>query len=135
MTYRVEITEEQLHIILRAVEMMMRTGIGQTDMLADWMTTRGHAINYSEEDKRDFYRHIYTKDVVKCELQGIMAACTDRSIDKSMTVKELNTIYEAIGHTIWLQQAEERRNYMDVRAQTPMQWGEEPVPKIERVGK
>ena len=41
MRYRIELTENQLGLVLYAVNLTMRTGIGQTDDLIHWIITMG----------------------------------------------------------------------------------------------
>lgn len=40
--YKVTLTEKQLDLIGKAVEMMLRTGMGQMYDLAEWMTLSDH---------------------------------------------------------------------------------------------
>ena len=50
---------------------------------------------------------------------------------KSITVQELETIYDVLRHQEWLDAP--TKLDCDVRASEPMQCGNEPIPKIERV--
>ncbi len=134
MTYTIELTAEQLHLVHRAIEMMMRTGLDQPEMLAEWIVTKGRTVHNGEDYQREFDWYVYTLGAIKDVLRGVMAAGRSKAdIDKSPDVLELETIYEAVGHRFWLDQPEERRNLFDIRADQPIKWGNEPVPKIERV--
>ena len=134
MTYTIELTAEQLHLIHRAIEMMMRTGLDQPEMLAEWIVTKGRTVHNGEDYQREFDRYIYTLGAIKSVLRGVMDAGRSKvDIDKSPDVLELETLYGAIGHQFWSDQSEEQRNLFDVRADEPIRWGREPVPKIERV--
>ena len=44
MKYKLELTEAQLNIVLRAVNLMMCTGIGQTSYLTEWLLAMGDNI-------------------------------------------------------------------------------------------
>ena len=137
MKYRIELTDVQLNAVLRAVNLMMRTGMGQTDDLTEWIVTMGDAVKLShstEEGKRRFNNYIITRNAIRPILDGMMrgCGCWRPFIDeKSETVNELSTIYDALRHQEWLDSG--TQSEYDVRAYEPMQWGNEPIPKIERV--
>lgn len=135
MKYRLELTEAQLNIVLRAVNLMMRIGMGQTDDLTEWLVTMGDNIKFdtsTEKGKRVFEDYYSTREAISPVIHGVMMGCwrgSDRQ--KSGTVLELETLYEALRHQEWLD-SETRLEY-DVRSYEPMQCGFEPIPKIERV--
>jgi hypothetical protein len=124
MKYRIELTDKQLHIVLRAVNLMMRTGMGQTDDLAEWLVTMG--------DKRAFIDYYSTRKTIKPVLDGVIYGCRrEYNALKSESVNELETIYTALRHQEWLDS--ESKSEYDVRSFEPTQEGFEPIPKIERV--
>ena len=135
MKYKLELTEAQLNIVLRAVNLMMRTGMGQTDDLTEWLVTMGDNIKFdtsTEKGKRVFEDYYSTREAIRPVIHGVMMGCwrgPDRQ--KSDTVLELETLYQALRHQEWLD-SETRLEY-DVRSYEPMQCGFEPIPKIERV--
>lgn len=135
MKYRIELTDVQLDAVLRAVNLMMRTGIGQMDDLTEWLVTMGDNIKFdtrTKQGKRVFEDYYSTREAIRPVLDGVKHGCWRRSNAlKSDTVQELETVYLALRHQEWLD-ADERFE-SDVRSREPMQCGFEPIPKIERV--
>ena len=135
MKYRLELTDTQLNIVLRAVNLMMRTGMGQTDDLTEWLVTMGDNIKYdtsTEKGKRVFDNYYRTREAIRPVLDGVMRGCWQNSSTmKSITVLELETVYDVLQHQKWLDTPAKLE--LDIRASEPMQWGNEPIPKIERV--
>ena len=135
MKYRLELTDTQLNIVLRAVNLMMRTGMGQTEDLTEWLVTMGDNIKFdtsTEKGKRVFEDYYSTRAAIRPVIHGVMIWCwRGPNRQKSDTVLELETLYEALRHQEWLDT--EERFESDVRSREPMQCGFEPIPKIERV--
>ena len=104
---------------------MMRTGIGQTYDLAEWLTLAGHDMPSGTE----FDIYIAERNVIESVLEGIMRNEAARR-KKSDSLRELTTLYEAIGHQQW---EDSRAPEWDVKSHEPMKFGGEPIPKIERV--
>ena len=135
MKYRIELTDTQLNIVLRAVNLMMRTGMGQTDDLSEWLVMMGDSIKLNtstDEGKRVFDNYYRTREAIRPVLDGVMRGCWQHSdIMKSITVRELETIYLTLRHQEWLDFG--TKSEYDVRSREPEQCGSEPIPKIERV--
>lgn len=135
MKYRIELTDTQLSIVLQAVNLMMRTGMGQTDDLTEWLVTMGDNIKFdtsTERGKRVFEDYYSTREAIRPVIHGVMMGCWRGSNAlKSDTVKELETIYFTLRHQEWLDL--ETKSEWDVRSRGPEQCGSEPIPKIERV--
>lgn len=135
MKYRIELTDVQFDAVLRAVNLMMRTGTGQADDLTEWLVTMGDNIEFNtstDDGKRVFANYYRTREAIRPVLDGVMHGCWQHSdIMKSDSVLELETIYLALRHQEWLDT--EERFESDVRSREPMQCGSEPIPKIERV--
>ncbi len=135
MKYRIELTDVQFDAVLRAVNLMMRTGMGQTDDLTEWLATQGDNIKFdtsTEAGKRVFENYCHTRDAIRPVIHGVMMGCWQHSnAMKSITVQELETIYDVLRHQEWLDAP--TKLDCDVRASEPMQCGNEPIPKIERV--
>lgn len=134
MKYRIELTDVQFDAVLRAVNLMMRTGMGQTDDLTEWLVTMGDNIKFdtsTEKGKRVFEEYYSTREAIRPVIHGVMMGCWRGPNRKSDTVLELETLYEALRHQEWLDT--EERFESDIRSREPMQCGFEPVPKIERV--
>lgn len=135
MKYRIELTDVQFDAVLRAVNLMMRTGTGQADDLTEWLVTMGDNIEFNtstDEGKRVFDNYYRTREAIRPVLDGVMRGCWQNSSTmKSITVRELETVYDVLRHQEWLDTPAKLE--WDVRAREPMQWGNEPIPKIERV--
>lgn len=136
MKYRIELTDVQFDAVLRAVNLMMRTGMGQTDDLTEWLVMQGDNINKfdtsTNEGKRVFENYYRTREAIRPVLDGVMRGCWQNSSTmKSITVRELETVYDVLRHQEWLDAPTKLE--WDVRAREPMQFGNEPIPKIERV--
>ena len=135
MKYKLELTDTQLNIVLRAVNLMMRTGMGQTNDLSEWLVMMGDSIKLNtstDEGKRVFDNYYITREAIRPVLDGVMHGCWQNSSTmKSITVLELETVYDVLQHQKWLDTPAKLE--WDVGAREPMQWGNEPIPKIERV--
>lgn len=134
MKYRLELTDTQLNAVLRAVNLMMRTGMGQADDLTEWLVTMGDNIKFdtsTENGKRVFEDYYSTREAIRPVIHGVMMGCWRGPNRKSDTVLELETLYEALRHQEWLDT--EERFESDARSREPMRCGSEPIPKIERV--
>ena len=126
--YKITLTEKQFELIGKAVEMMLRTGMGQTYDLAEWMALAG----YDTPSGTEFDIYIAERNVIESVLEGIMRNITEfpNGKGKSNSLQELTTLHEAIGHQQWKDSGEPE---WDVRSHKPMMCGSDPVPKIERV--
>ena len=135
MKYRIELTDVQLNMVLRAVNLMMRTGTGQTDDLTEWLVTMGDNIKFdtsAEEGKCVFEDYYSPREALRPVLDGVIRGCRRGSgTMKSDSVRELETLYLALRHQEWLDL--EVKQEWDVRSSEPFRCGMEPVPKIERV--
>lgn len=130
MKYRIELTDVQLNAVLRAVNLMMRTGMGQTDDLTEWLVTMGDNIKF--DTSTEFENYYHTLEAIRPVIHGVMMGCWQNSdTRKSDSVLELETIYLALRHQEWLDT--EERFESDVRSREPMQCGSEPIPKIDRL--
>ena len=66
--YRITLTEKQFALIETAVEIMLRTGMGQTYDLAEWLTLKGN--DYPHGNGFDIY--IAERNLIASVLEGIM---------------------------------------------------------------
>lgn len=138
MKYRIELTSGQLELVLRAINLMMRSGMGQSGDLSEWLASMGNKVKFdtsTEDGKLEFGRFISVRDTIRPVIDWIMDVCSfnsHRINTKSMDVRELETIYLAIRHRQWLDM--ENRPQWSTCSGESMQVGAEPVPKIERIG-
>ena len=126
--YRITLTEKQLALVETAVEMMLRTGRGQMYDLAEWIVLSG----CDTPSGAEFDIYIAERNLVQSVLEGMvrnMGRCPHVK-GESNPIRELTTLYEAIGHQQWKDSGEPE---WDVRSHEPMMCGKEPIPEIERV--
>ena len=124
--YKITLTENQLALVGTAVEIMLRSGMGQMYDLAEWLTLAGNDLPRGN----DFDIYVAERNVIKGVLEGITSYETVHSEKESDSVRELKTLYEAIRHQQW---KDSRAPEWDVRSHKPMMCGKEPIPKIERI--
>ena len=126
--YTITLTGRQFALVGDAVELMMRTGMGQMYDLAEWLTLSG----YDTPSGVEFDIYLAQRCLIQSMLEGISRNITECPHGKgeSNSVQELKTLYEAIGHKQWEDSGEPE---WDVRSHKPMMCGREPVPNIERV--
>ena len=126
--YTITLTGRQFALVGDAVELMMRTGMGQMYDLAEWLMLSG----YDTPSGVEFDIYLAQRNLIESVLEGISRDITECPHGKgeSNSVQELKTLYEAIGHQQWKNSGEPE---WDVRSHEPMKFGGEPIPNIERV--
>lgn len=130
--YRIEVTEKQLALLSQAVELMMRTGMGQPLELAEWLVSDGEKVTLTQEN---FVMYNTLRNLTMRMLKSLMdeATMTPPSDDcKSPKVLELETMCGAFKHQLWLDADIDHTSY-SVDGNEPMMWGEEPILRIEKV--
>jgi hypothetical protein len=127
--YRITLTENQLALVETAVEIMLRTGMGQMYDLAEWLTLSGYAF---PSGSTEFDIYLAQRNLIESVLEGISRDITEFPHGKgeSDSLQELKTLHEAIGHKQWEDSGEPE---WDVRSHKPMMCGKEPIPEIERI--
>ena len=127
--YTITLTGRQFALVGDAVELMMRTGMGQMYDLAGWLTLSGY--DYPT-GTTEFDIYLAQRNLIESVLEGISRNITECPHGKgeSNSVQELKTLYEAIGHQQWKDSGEPE---WDVRSHEPIKCGKEPVPEIERI--
>ena len=125
--YKITLTENQLALVGTAVEIMLRTGMGQMQDLAEWLTLAG---NDYPRGSDLFCLYVTERNLIQSVLEGIMRNEAAHRKEESDSLRELKTLYEAIRHQQW---KDSRALEWDVRSHKPMMCGKEPVPEIERI--
>jgi hypothetical protein len=127
--YRITLTENQLALVETAVEIMLRTGMGQMYDLAEWLTLSGYAF---PSGSTEFDIYLAQRNLIESVLEGISRDITEFPHGKgeSDSLQELKTLHEAIGHKQWEDSGEPE---WDIRSHEPMMCGKEPIPEIERI--
>ena len=126
--YTITLTGRQFALVGDAVELMMRTGMGQMYDLAEWLTLSG----YDTPSGVEFDIYLAQRCLIQSMLEGItrdVAECPHGK-GESNSLQELKTLHEAIGHQQW---KDSRAPMWDIRSHEPMKFGGEPIPEIERV--
>ena len=128
--YRITLTENQLALVGTAVEIMLRTGMGQMYDIAEWIVLSGYDYPSSSTE---FDIYLAQRNLIEGMLDGISRNITECPHGKgdSNSVEELKTLYEAIGHQQWKDSGAE--DEWDFRSIEPTMHGNDPVPEIERV--
>ena len=124
--YKITLTENQLALVGTAVEIMLRSGMGQMYDLAEWLTLAGN----DHLRGNDFDIYVAERNVIKGVLEGITSYETVHSEKESDSLRELTTLYEAIRHQ-WLKDSGALK--WDDGSHKPIMCGKEPIPKIERI--
>ena len=125
MTYRIELTAEQMRVLERSTELFMRLGMGQTWDLADMLceeTLKGYDKD-KPESKIIFERYIAKNKALR-EVLGSAMRIAYGPYHSPETKTEDGMIAECIWDAIRC--ARGTSSYG-----TPMQIGSEPIPKIE----
>lgn len=125
--YRITLTENQLALVGTAVEIMLRSGMGQTYDIAEWLTLAG---NDYPRGSDLFSLYVTERNLIESVLEGIMRNEAAHRKKESDSVRELKTLYEAIRHQQW---KDSRAPEWDVRSHEPIKCGKEPIPEIERI--
>lgn len=124
--YKITLTENQLALVGTAVEIMLRSGMGQMYDLAEWLTLAGN----DHLRGNDFDIYVAERNVIKGVLEGITSYETVHSEKESDSLRELTTLYEAIRHQ-WLKDSGALK--WDDGSHKPIMCGKEPISKIERI--
>ena len=125
--YKITLTENQLALVGTAVEIMLCTGMGQMHDLAEWMTLAG---NDYPRGSDLFCLYVTERNLIQSVLEGIMRNEAAHRKEESDSLRELKTLYEAIGHQQW---KDSRAPMWDIRSHEPIKFGGEPMPEIERI--
>ena len=125
--YRITLTENQLALVGTAVEIMLRSGMGQMHDLAEWLTLAG---NDYPRGSDLFCLYVTERNLIQSVLEGIMRNEAAHRKEESDSLRELTTLYEAIRHQ-WLKDSGALK--WDDGSHKPIMCGKEPIPKIERI--
>lgn len=130
MKYKIELTQNQLLVVIRAIELMMKTGFGQINELVEWIVTvRNHGDEFGENvetRKKDVADFLAISSAIEPFFKGVIQKNTPCRV-----TNELQTIYFAIRHYVWLEA--KQCGICDNHPIEPKMFGYEPIPKIEKV--
>lgn len=125
--YTIKLTEEQLYLIHRAVDIMLRSGMGQPRDLAKWLASKADRVEMSARSTYErtlFDAYLVRLDVINSVLGGVMEGCGALCFpdDASDTIRELETLYESISEALW-----------PMQNLTVTKGGKEPIPEIHKL--
>ena len=126
-----------MHIVKDALELRFRIDICQEDMLAEILATMNQLDlspdNPNHERIFDAYidRREHLKAVLKCAFEIASPWSFQRKRDKDAI--EAETIWGSLRYSLWEDNPNKDSMGWVVDSNPPMQYGAEPVPKVERV--
>lgn len=133
---RLTVTEGQLKLINRAMEEYFRLRLNQWNGFADDICAEG--CDFSKENpKHDdiFSDYIVRRNTLVAALSAIFAALSinKRSSMKSQDCIDAIDIYETIMHWLWEERPDAEKMVWTVDSRKPLNEGQYPLPKIEKV--
>lgn len=131
--YRITLNEEQLRLVMRALESWGRLRISQTWDLADDLSFLNY--DYSAKDESEFNRRILRRDACKEMLDLAMRAASGGDYMHWQKTDEVNTVldmWSVIRNFFWHQLPEDKRESWTTDADPVFLWGPEPGIKVEK---
>lgn len=132
--YKLELTETQLQIINDALEEYFRIPLNQWSGLADRLAFKEISTENNKDKDEMFDRCVVKRDAAMAVFEAAGKILWGYSIprkDKTQLVAE--DIWQAIRHQLYLDSG--ITNTWRVDSRIPIQWGSEPMPKIEKIKK
>jgi predicted transcriptional regulator len=130
--YRLEVTQEQLSVINEALEEYFRIRMGQFWDLADNLAVQNVDLSpENPEHEKIFDLFINTRDCIREILETvnrILGLQLRKKTDRMLVAED---IWQVIRHQMWKDRGNKDNWCVDSRE--PVQWGNEPLPKIENV--
>ncbi len=131
--YTIRLNENQLRLILDALEEWARLRMGQTIFLADALAFQH--FNYSEHTDKEFDDRIRRRDEGEILLKQAMDRFTGTDPShwyKTGAVKTVLDMWSVIRNFFWHQIPEEQRDQWSRDADPLFLWGPEPGIKVEK---
>jgi hypothetical protein len=131
--YRLELNEEQMSVMREALEEYFRVRMGQWWDFADALTQQN--IDLSPDNPRHkeiFERFITERDCIRRIFEsagGILSLQTQQKTERMLIAEDM---WQVIRHEMWV--ARGVKDDWCVDSREPMQFSNEPLPKIERTG-
>ncbi len=132
--YRLDLSEAQLRVVNVALEEYFRISLNQWGDLADRLAFNGVDLHDEESRGRNFDRCIITRDAIKAVFEAAGKILWWYKIpqkDKQQLIAE--DIWRVIRHQLYLDSGSTDTWRTD--ASEPMQFGPEPLPRIDRIDK
>lgn len=132
--YKLELTEAQLRIIKNALGEYFRIPLNQWGDLADRLAFKGFSPKNDKDEIKAFDRCVTKRDAVVAVFEAagkILWGYDVPSKDKNQLIAE--DIWQVVSHQLYLDSGS--TNTWRGDSVMPIQWGPEPMPKIEKVQK
>lgn len=130
--YRIELTEDQLRVVNAALEEFFRLPLNQWDRLAERLAFKGVDLQDEKTRERNFDNCIVTRNAVREVFQAagrIMWGHNSPQKDNEQLIAE--DTWQVIRHQQYLDSGSTDSWRLDARE--PIQWGPEPLPRIEKL--
>lgn len=130
--YRLELTEEQISVINEALEEYFRIRMGQFWNLTNELAMQNVDLS-PENPKHDkiFDRYINTRDCIGAIFDSVCKILDFQLRKKTDRMLTAEDIWQVIRHQMWKDRGDKESWCVD--SQEPIQWGNDPLPKIENV--
>lgn len=138
MRYTLELSEDQAEIIKIALEEYFRLRMNQTWDFADDICFNG--FNYETHTKEDFNDRIERRDMFRDEFEKLLNAVHPLQFrggkfrEQTIEMRRAQDIWQVIRHKLYLDRGGDPNGW-NVDAREPLNISDEPLPKMERIGK
>ena len=131
MKLEVEMTEEQLNLLILSTEIYARALMNQPDLVADILAEdRFYYDKEDPENDRRFHEWINSRDELTEKLRAALNTMF-RDFYKSDTCQNLIDLWHVLRHLQYIISDNIDKSRYDVRASEPYQGGTEPLMKIQ----
>ena len=135
MKLEVEMTEEQLNLLILSIEVYGRILMNQPDLVADIIAEDRFFYDKNDpENDRRFHEWINDRDEMTEKLKAALNVMF-RDSYKSDTCQNIIDIWHVLRHLQYTTSDNIDKNLYDVRASEPYQGGTEPLMKIRLITK
>lgn len=130
--YRLDLTESQLRVVNNALEEYFRIPLNQWGDLAERLASKGVDLTDDKTRDRNFDRYIEKRNAVNEIFEAAGRVLWGYQVppkDEEQLIAE--DIWQVIRHQLYLDSGSTDEWRVDARE--AIQWGPEPLPRIERV--
>lgn len=138
MKYTLELTEKQAEIIKIALEEYFRLRMNQTWDFADDICF--NRFNYENHTKEDFNERIERRDMFRDKFEKLLNMVHPLQFrggkfrEQTIEMRRAQDIWQVIRHKLYLDRGGDPNGW-NVDAREPLNISDEPLPKMERIGK
>lgn len=129
MTLRIELSEEQLQLLINALEVNFRFMMGQGNIVADLLSQCPDKTKFDDERTWDrvFERYLLTRDFAGELLNSCSKALYDRTLPED--THRLSDMWSVLRHAQY--NLQQNQDDLDVRAYTPFRMSDWDLMKVE----